>query len=471
MIRNDKLLLYHGNLINFILEVSVFINYNSLNFTLSIDYKEKLKDSLVQYEDIEDLIFGEKETWKSCKKVNSFFVEDTLEIYTKNKDTYQNKMNLLDFIKKYKKNIRDYLNNTEHGLDATSQVEFLLINGIIDVYNQLTLDFTSIENCSNLWVRDFDRLKNLILIVQISIVFGYLFLKIYKVYKIVKTTNLVWTKISENTFHAFYEIRNKCIHRLTTYLDTTEEEANLFLEYNRVEKSEFLVKFSQIWTYVWRKLFFLVISILYFLIISLVLNTHLENYIKTHNILKEVLFEKSFIIHQANFWTISSLTHLIMPDLETESFQNVIEKYESTRINILNEEFNSFLTGKAGDYYYADSYESNIPHGLIKTTELAMLDSMYLFDTKDEMIIDVYSSRMDNLKNLTSEIILLADKNGKDAIAKDFDYIIAAIILYCLFCAIIYFAFYLPFLRNRIKHLKKMEALVKMFMLQGAKHK
>ncbi|OMJ95147.1 hypothetical protein SteCoe_1518 [Stentor coeruleus] len=470
-IKNDKLLLYHGNLINFILEVSVYINYNSLNLPLSIDYKEKLKNSLIQNDQIENMIFGERNAWKGCKKASSFFVDDTLEIFTQNKDTYHNKMNLLDFIKNYKKNVRDYLNNTENGLDATSQIQFLLVNGIIEVYNQLSLDFASIENCANHWVKDFDRLKNIILIVQISVVFGYLFLKIYKVYKIVKTTNLVWTKISENTFNAFYEIRNKCIHRLTTYLDTSEEEASLFLEYNRVNKSEFLVKFSQIWSYIWRKMAFLVVSILYFFLISLVLDTHLENLIQEHNLLKEVLFEKSFIIHQANFWTISSFTHLIVPDLETESFQDVIRRYENKKIDILNEKFNCFLIGKAGDYYYANSYESNIPHGLIKTTELAIIDSMYLFDTKDFGVVDVYSNRMDNLKNLTSEIILLVDQNGKDAIKKDFEYIISAVICYCLFCGFFYFTFYLPFLKIRIKHLRKMEALVKMFMLQGARHK
>lgn len=462
IINEDKILILYGQLISFLESVTVNSMYLMANGTHTLNFKQEILNALVENEDIEHKIMNEESRWTGCKMISRIFQDEYLKTYDSNGVLIEKELGLTDFIHNFKSIVLAFLKKKSENLDCTKEMKYMINNGIFHVSKQLKTDYQDIENCSNHWTADFNFTKDLLVLSQLSVLVLYFCLATYKAYKITHATNLVWKKISESTFNAFYDIRNRCINRLTTYLDTSEEEANLFFDYNRTQKNTFSVKFLQIWPYVWRVLIFILFSTAYFLSIFLVGSMKIENLITDYNALKQHLYHKNFLIIETNFWTISSITGKIDESLVKLYFHQTVNLYSSIDSDILNIKYKKFYFE---DYkYLIDRYNEDIKYGLVHTSKLGVLDSYYIFSTKDSQHLDEYSILMNNLKMLNEVIINDVNANGKDVINQEFEFSIMAFVIYGFISISLFLGVYYVFFERKIAHLVKMKELTKMFV-------
>jgi hypothetical protein len=351
--------------------------------------------------------------------------------------------------------------------NAQVQTKFLLQNGMVEGYKELLYYYDYIKACQTNALDQMNNLKYIFLIIQLSLVIGYLVLKIFIVVDITKKNNLAWTILSENTYGSFYQIRDKCVSRLINQLDTGEEEAFIFNEYNRVQINKFHVVFSQVWSYLWRKLLYLSVTIVYFVVICEYLYPDIEKTIENHSLVVQVLYKRSYTLNTLNFWTISSINPTIDSDLVPVYFSNIVGQYLQTRDAIKDPRFKGILIGNLYQYLYNEYTGTNTAEGLYKETELVLLDSYYLFSTRDSQILNSYSNRTSALQDLTKVIISLADQQSRSLIEDQSTYLVLGIVFYCFFCVGVYFLFYLPFLNNRIRHIEKLQEIADMFMFKS----
>lgn len=460
---NDQILTLYGELISFLEYVSVNSMYLETGNDYGTDFKQEIVNSLSQNLNIEDDIMNEENMWKSCGRISRIFNEQYLSVYDLDGNLNDKELTLHDFIQDYKKVASNFIKKLEEGEDAKSELRYMVNNAMIYANKQLKADYKDIETCLNDWKLDFNFTKDILVILQLTILYLYFLLICYKVYKVTLATNLVWKKISETTFIAFYDIRNRCINRLTTYLDVSEEEANLFYEHNRAQKNTFSVKFLQIWPYIWRILIFIISSTLYFILISLVGSMRIENLITDFNSIKDILYQKNFFMLETHFWTVSSTSSILDEKIVEFYFDQTIDSFSKIDSQMLEDKYKKFYSG---DYdFLIDKYSANITYGLINTNKATLLDSFYIVNTKNAGYLGKYSKLMNELKSLNEVIIKDVSRTGKDIINLEFKYTIMFIVLYGAFCIVLFLAVYYVFFERKIGHLRHMKELTKMFVL------
>ena len=465
VVNEDKIFVLYGQLISFLESVTLNSMYLMANGTYTLDFEKEILNELALNVNIEDDIMNEKDTWIGCKRISRIFEDEYLETYNLNGVLLYKKLTLSDYVQDFKNIISISIEKRAKKSDWTRELNYMVNNGIILVANQLKIDYDEIDKCSNEWTADFNFTKAMLILTQLSVLVLYFSLVTYKAYKITYSTNLVWKKISESTFNAFYDIRNRCINRLTTYLETSEEEANLLYEHNRCQKNTFSVKFLQIWPYTWRILIFVLTSAAYFLSIFLVSSMEMEKIITEYNSLKDHIYHKNMLILETNFWTISSITGKVDENLVKLYFQQTLNLYSSADSEIMKTKYKKFY--KESFDYLIDQYSESIKYGLISTNKLAVLDSYHIFSTKDTDYLDRYSILMNDLKKLNEALITEVTRNGKDVVNEEFEYSIIGFVLYGLFSFFMFLGVYYVFFERKIAHLVKMKELTGMFVLSS----
>lgn len=457
------MLLLYGDLLCFLETVAMYTNYIVLDLPISIYYQNELQRFLSENEKVEDFTIDGEKGWGDCPEASHIFNQKYLKIYSL--DGYFSKMvTLHDFVLEYRTIATNFLNKTKNKEKYWEEYYYVVNNGMITAPIFLKNDYDSLIYCSKLWVGSFSQIKQILLILQISLTLVCFCLIMFKVYHVTKITNIVWNKISESTFATFYDIRNKCIHRLTTFLDTTDEEASLLYEYNRVRKNIFEVKFSQLWPYIWRILIFVILSNLYFIFVCFIQSAAVENLIVENNLIKDALYHKSELIIEANFWTVSSFIPQLDSNLKSQYFNETISTNSIADKRLFKKAYSKFFESKGLDMLYKH-YDSNITHGLLTDSRAALIDACFIFLNKSQNDLNSFSNKMSDLYDLSKDIILLSNTNGKDIINRDYGFQIFSIVICSIFGLLLYLLLYYPFFNSKSFQLVKMKDLSRMFVL------
>lgn len=461
MAKNDKLVDYYGVLIGFLLNTADCVNYILLPYKFDIDFLAKMETELNDVVDIEDNIIEEEKNWQKCGKISGIFSDDYLRVYSE----YDNisKMNLHDFIIKFKEKTSSFILKQKSNLDSSEEAKFILENSAIRIVDQLEIDFEEIKICANGWLEDFKTLKNILLIIQIIVVFLYFLLMVYESYRIAKINNFVWNKISESTYHSFYDIRNKCIHRLTSLLDTPEEEAFLLNDCNRVKINNFPVRIRQMWQYLWRIGIFVLISSIYFIILSMVAGASIEKLISTHNDMKFYMYQKEFLTQKTEFYTISSYVNYFDKNFIKQNFEEIMSTYTEIDSELVDKKYENNYKGNTFDYLFK-YYNESISFGLLNNDRSAKFDSYYLYSGNFSEGINLYSTKISQLRYLNLKIIDLTTKTAKTEIDSAFNNITTGIIIFSIFYVFIYIFFYWPYFNHKMNQMKKMKKLCRIFV-------
>jgi hypothetical protein len=412
--------------------------------------------------DLDDKIKSEKGTWSQCHRISRIFSKDYLKVLSSDRPD-PIKMNLQNFFLKFKENTDSFIRKAEKKVNNDYEMQFILNNSVVFIVDQLEKDLDDIRLCGNQWLGEFRKMKEILLAIQIIVVFSYFFLMVYESYKITEINNFVWNKISESTYHSFYDIRNKCIHRLTSLLDTNEEEANLLFDCNRVKINQFPVKFRQMWMYLWRIGIFVLISALYFVVLAVVVGTDIETAISRHNDLKILLYQKVFLTQKTEFFTISPYFNYFPKDFTDERFFKLMDQYYGIDHQLMSEKYLDSFHQNTDDYLLK-YYNRSITHGLLNHDKIVRLDSFYLYSTNYSSGINSYSIRVNELYNLNLKIIDLINKSSKDLINSKYKTIITGIIVFSLFYILIYGFFYWPYFNKKMNQMRKMKKLCPIFM-------
>ena len=459
--KNDKLVDYYGTLIAFFFNTADCVNYILLPFKVDMDFLTKMEAGLDEVLDIEDKIIGEKKEWEKCGRISRIFSSDYLRVYSEYE--YLSKTNLRNFILKFKEKASSFILKQKSNLDSSEEAKFILENSAIGIVEQLEIDFEEIKICANGWLDDFKTIKNILLIIQIIIVFLYFLLMVYESYKIAKINNFVWNKISESTYHSFYDIRNKCIHRLTSLLDTPEEEAFLLNDCNRVKINTFPVRINQMWQYLWRIGIFVLISSIYFITLSMVAGSSIEKSISTYNDLKYFLYQKEFLTQKTEFYTISSYANYFDKNLIKQHFEKVMDTYTKIDSELVKKKYKNCYKGNTFDYLFK-YYNESISFGMINHDRSAKIDSYYLYSANYSEGINLYSTKISQLRYLNLKILDMTSNTAKTEINASFNNITTGIIIFSIFYVLIYLFFYRPYFNHKINQMKKMKKLCRIFV-------
>jgi hypothetical protein len=452
--------------ISFMQTICVYVNYISVGQNLTIDYKLELAQLLTNFSNIEDYLYSEiGPSLEQCSVINDLFNNKEIPIDSLGSFAYKNTDNLYDFIEKYRQNAESLLNKTDWSATANSELFYVLQNGMFRVYRQLSTDLVKINDCITNWIVSFTSIHTIILIVQLSVLALYLLIQAFQVCTVIKIQNSQWTKLSKHTFEFFYEIRDKCVNRLTNFLNTSEEEISLLFDYTKGSPYEFTRSFSQVWAYIWSALLFGLLTLCYLLVFYFAIDSKLNEIAIQSNELKLVLFERNSLILQTNFWTISQMTQLVDNGLNEEYLNKTIEDYIKTRYRIRESKYKQFIYGSAYDYIY-NSYPFNeySRTGLYNYNEAAIIDSYYLANTKEITDLDKYSSMMKGLFDLNNKTIQLVIDNSQVVIYSRYINCMIAVVVYSVFSLVLFLSFYLPFLSKRSSHIWKMAKLAKLFI-------
>lgn len=451
----------YGNFSEFVQEASVKIAYHNLNSTLiTDDIKTELIEFLKTNFDIENILRKELIKHKSCWISNHLLTDTPLKIYFTGNNSQIHKSNVYDFIKVIKSSIEAYIENP-HDME---NFEFFINTTILLALPQIEKFFYDIIDCSNSEVDTLNTINYIILIIQVSLLIASFILKFSEVLKIIQNFNKIWNTIGENVHKYFYQLRDKCINRLTDNLSIKEDEIFHLYDYTAVGKPCFSLNFTQLIGQIWIVILFVIVSLVYFFIVSQISYINIGEQVKNVNCFNHLLYKQKSYIYQADFWTIFGLSNQIFKDTQKEFIAQIWEKYNENTQAIESKSFSSSVANEIYNSLFKSNDENTAKYGVVHEAEAAFYDSLHMFETQNFIEIAKYRNKMQDVRIILELDIQKTFIHGKAINREEINKVIVLSALYTVFAFSMFFMVYLPFLIRQQNYFKHLEILAKIFV-------
>lgn len=459
-IKTDIIEIY-GQFSDFVQDSSVKMAYLNLNSTvINADLKAELTEFLSNSLGVEEALREKLLSYKSCHISKHLLDEGALDVYYTSNNTEIQHKNAYDFIKDIKLALNLYIENPKN----QENIDFLLNTTMIIALPKIEKYLYDIIGCSNTSVDALNTINYVIVVVQVSLLIASFLLKFSEVIKILQNFNRIWTTIGENVHKYYYQIRDRCINRLTENLNIKEEEIFHLYDLTAVKIPKFSITPKQIFGQMWIVILFIAVSFVYFLVVSQISYIKIGENIKNANNFNYLLYKHKGYLSQIDFWTVAGLSNYTSKGIQKEKLLKLWEKFSKNVKAIENESCFIHVDNGIYDSLYKKNSQNLIKNGAIHESEVAYYDSFYISENNDLLEIDMYRRKMQDLRSVVETNIEDTYAYGKKIAMDEIRQIIVWSVLYTVFAFSMFFFVYLPFLNRQRVYFKHIEILAKIFV-------
>jgi hypothetical protein len=338
--------------------------------------------------------------------------------------------------------------------------------------------------CSQKRANKINFTKNTILYIGITILFLSVAYVTFFVVTLSRKINQLWTFLSKLSNSSYKSCKAIYTNRLSLVNGVDEAELSEYLLKDNGKAIQFRINCLQIWKYVWRLLIFSVLSISFYLLVTLYYCTEIENFVEIRSSLVLDFSQKNILIYLMNFYVVEFLTSfsphslkLYFPGMNfindpLTEVENLIKDYQDIRNNIKNSKFKSNMPSEAFSTIFEklENDTSGYNHyGIYTGLELLVQDTQYVTKTFDYTFHDKYTELGQDIFYNNEKISSLIDKKLKTSMNKTFDIIMISTIFYSLISLLLYFCIYFPYLSQEETQLRRIQSLCKLASLVDKK--
>ena len=368
------------------------------------------------------------------------------------------------------------LNNTKTGNSTANELFFVESNGIRISYNYIRAQAEMSLNCSTDSANSVNQAKVIILYLGITILALSVAYVVFFVFTLSKKINELWTFLSTISFTNYLSLKGVYLNRLSMVNGVDEIDIMDFIHKEKPHAIQFKITFSQIWRYIWRILIFTALSVVFYLVVTLVYCSEIQQNITAHSNFIQIMNRNNneiylgFLYSSENYHKQSPLSlnstfpdFIFLADPNVE-FQRVYREYTKYKGYIGKKLYTQYLPSEI--YLILFQEVTNDTYGFTRFglrtgIQNIMHELEYISSTEqdgaDELFFTVGYQMMDDFENIS----LIMDNQFKVLINQNFQSILACTVTYFIISILLYLCLYLPYLHKEGQHLCKIQSLAR----------
>ena len=368
-------------------------------------------------------------------------------------------------------------NNTRIGNSTVNELFFVEANGIKISYDYIRAQAELSVQCSIDRASSIDNAKIIMLYLGIIILALSMAYVVFFVYSLSKKINELWTFLSAISNQHYFSLQEVYLNRMSMVNGVEELEVIDLIKKENPREIKFKITFSQIWRYIWRILIFTVLSVIFYLVVTLVFCSEIQQNITAHSNMIQIFNRINNEIYLAsvyaseNYQKESSMSlNATFPDFvfitdPLVEVNGVLAEYHEYKSYICKKLYTQYLPSEIYSIIFLqvlnDTYGFS-RFGLRTGIQNIMLELEYISSTRgagaDQLFVTVGYQIVEDLSNIS----LIMDNQFKILINQIFQSILSATIAYIIISILLYLCLYLPYLHKEGQHLCKMQSFARM---------
>ena len=366
--------------------------------------------------------------------------------------------------------------NKSIGNSTVNELFFVEANGIKISYDYIRTQAELSVQCSIDRAASVNQEKVIILYLGIIILALSMAYVVFFVFSLSKKINMLWTFLSAISYKHYFSLKEVYLSRISMLTGVEDAEAIDLVMKEKPRAIKFKIAFSQIWRYIWRILIFTVMSVIFYLIVTLVFYSEIQQNITAHSNMIQIFnrinneIYLAFVYASENYQKESSMSlNATFPDF-------IFIADPLAEVNIVLAEYHEYKS-----YIYEQLYTQYLPSEIYSIIFLQVLNDTYGFSRfglrtgiqnimheleyisstrgagADQLFVTVGYQIMEDISNIS----LVMDNQFKTLINQTFQSTLTATVAYCIISTLLYLCFYLPYLHKEGKHLCKIQSFAR----------
>ncbi|CAG9323976.1 unnamed protein product [Blepharisma stoltei] len=398
------------------------------------------------------------------------FVHEAVRIYNDDGSISKTKTNLIDAVLYTISKGYDFIRKVNKNENLETEIKYFVRNGGDEVFHYCNNTLYSLTDCEIQGIDDLKYRMDILLAVGFGTLVLCLGLTVPFALAVINMENKFWNLIKEHAYINYIELKQACLDRLMT---THGKVDTLFSDGNQISKNSDLKNYRK---FSWRICIYLILALAFFLVNILYLYSDCLTYLHLRpNLLRDLINSQALY---KSLWIWSSEISIIgfpvsLPNNTAKAYPFSDPRYELDHASasialsekaIKDSKYLPLLSDEFNKLFYEKCQTSNIitNYGVYATGKVLASEAYYLGYGNDPNFLDFWYSLTKELSVFNEEydvLIKLADHDSQNLIESQLNFIIAALICFCVLSVIIYLRIFLSFLIKEKKYLSKMREM------------
>ncbi|CAG9331222.1 unnamed protein product [Blepharisma stoltei] len=410
--------------------------------------------------------------WRSCNS-QEIFIGSLLDVWSTDDGIYLQKMNLMNTLEEFINHGNEFIANFKSSQSIDESGKFFYLNGFGNAFHYCNSSLYELIDCE---VSNINDLAAKIYLLS-GLGFGVLcvctvaMLPFY--FSIDKMKNIFWNYIKQKAYEFYFDLRQACSDRLASIHGQIES----IYSNSATSSMSKEAKFKKRWKSSWKVLIYFAISFFFFLFNLLYLYENCTELLSLRPKLIRELINMQLLHKGLAAWSSEISAGLINRSLvmyfpsnyafknANINFKQIMSQINYSKKQLRDHDYVKLLTSDYISNFYEEINSSNnvLSYGAYSAGDMMAFDAYYLSYSIDIGVLDLLSIWFQfvftsiDLSNEYETLISLADDESQAQIQTQLGYIIITLAIYAVVTIILYFGFYIPFLRWERKRLVKMQ--------------
>ncbi|CAG9328641.1 unnamed protein product [Blepharisma stoltei] len=466
-----QIMFHVGSAADVVRSIDLEISEGKYNLTRDLGLLNQSANGLLSLQ-IE--VLNDTEKWSSCSNTE-MFKESVIPIWSF--DNVQPELqyyNLYDMITIFVKYMQHLYKNAYTKEGYKEDIKWLIINSLTFPYGYINLLLSSIVDCEKGRVNDTSTTINILLFMGMLILGVCLTALIYFTVCLKIVYEKFWDSLKKSVISAYIALKQTAMDRLSSVhgIELSQDDS---MTLKNINSTTFHIQTTLTWKFSWRLSFFGAISLSFYLLIMLYFYKTCQTYminrpklLQNFNTRRSLLSRIGLYARDIN----NPVNKEIYPDSYSFSnssieLQDLISQYDTEykqmRSNNLLDLYSDDL--KARLFEDLDTSADIMKYGTAAAASAVIFDAYYIGGTggiKTEKEISDFISNFTALQEAMALSFTKVDQCSKDVISAQLDLIIDITVAFSVGLLLLYFCYYLPFLKKQINFLTKTKILPKM---------
>ncbi|CAG9322471.1 unnamed protein product [Blepharisma stoltei] len=427
--------------------------------------------------DLKSTILSDYDYWSYCSS-SKIVKENLIPMWFFNTKTpYMKNLNLYDTIGEFIAHGYSFIDAINTNSDYHPDLSFLVINSLTFTYEYISNSLKDLENCEVDKIISASFSIHALLILGIFIIVCCAGVILYFAFSIQKQYDEFWYHIRRITVNSYGILKDSAIERLATtfgVLDIPPTDIQPKLNKNtiRVIRSRILYKYTK------RLLAFVMISLSFYFLIYFYLYDKCETDMKHRPALLSYFVYTKAWISRMGYWardvnnprTLKYYPNSYDFKNPALSLNETIKDLKTKDFELRNNDYKNLMSAslKAIIFEKTNNKQNFLKYGTLSGLNFIILESYYIgsqikvADWERSDFIGNYTILQDMIGNEYDQ----ANQDSKDAIYDELDTLIYVTEIYSVVLFLLFFVYYLPFLRDELEVIKKLRTLMTIVYLK-----
>ena len=453
------------------------------------EYLEPVNQSIYQdAEALDELLHVKLEPkWKDCSS-SKIYRESSIEVWENYFTPKVNHYNLIDAANEFSQIAKSFTKSKVGSEEYKNHLFYLVANGVGPMFKSIDEALDGFIVCDIEFIEQLDSYMNILLILVTTLLALCFTLLIPNSIDINRKISVYWNEMRKLAASAYYELRQNVIMRLSDMhgeIDLNSDEENFCLKMKRFKE----VNLGCSKSYICRLLVFVLVSCVFYFLSYFVFYSNCKEFLSIRPTYMQHFKNMKSSLIQVHFWAAEAsflntqldirdnIKHAYLFSNPESEYQRVSSKIKRRIHFALDKEVRKLITPDTESSLFEDSLGTEVTKfqrgiynaylGLIGDYDYAT--KIPLWESLD-ILITLFSENS-ALREKTESIFDKADTDSVELIDSELRGMMVFTVAYGVISLLLFFLFYLPFLKAEEKRLETMQNIGFLIPMQGVNKK